>query len=230
MDGGRVVQCGAPREVYERPEAEFVADFLGVANLFDVDCPRVGRGRASGARGQRPRSSPACPPISPRTCARCRPSRGGDSRPGGETGEGRRARPRRAHGVPGFDDVGRICGCVHGPPCRCSSPTRLGEDPPADGSAVTAVSRPGRCALVATQLPPPGRRKKPTRRCRQLLADVSAGVSRSEAELVKGRAVVAPAAQHEPGEEQREQGAGQHDRGERVQRGRGCVAHGAVAA
>ncbi|MFC5219578.1 ABC transporter ATP-binding protein [Streptomyces coerulescens] len=35
MDQGRVVQCGTPREVYESPQSEFVADFLGVANLLD---------------------------------------------------------------------------------------------------------------------------------------------------------------------------------------------------
>ncbi|MEV6107525.1 ABC transporter ATP-binding protein [Streptomyces sp. NPDC051940] len=38
MDGGRVVQCGTPREVYEHPRTEFAADFLGTANLLDVDC------------------------------------------------------------------------------------------------------------------------------------------------------------------------------------------------
>jgi spermidine/putrescine transport system ATP-binding protein len=38
MDGGRVVQCGPPREVYEHPRTEFAADFLGTANLLDVDC------------------------------------------------------------------------------------------------------------------------------------------------------------------------------------------------
>jgi spermidine/putrescine transport system ATP-binding protein len=38
MDGGRIVQLGTPQEVYQEPTTEFVADFLGVANLLDVDC------------------------------------------------------------------------------------------------------------------------------------------------------------------------------------------------
>jgi spermidine/putrescine transport system ATP-binding protein len=38
MDGGRIMQCGTPREVYQEPLSEFVADFLGVANLLDVEC------------------------------------------------------------------------------------------------------------------------------------------------------------------------------------------------
>jgi spermidine/putrescine transport system ATP-binding protein len=38
MDGGRVVQLGTPEEVYQQPLTEFVADFLGVANLLDVEC------------------------------------------------------------------------------------------------------------------------------------------------------------------------------------------------
>jgi spermidine/putrescine transport system ATP-binding protein len=38
MDGGRIVQLGTPREVYQEPRTEFVADFLGVANLLDVEC------------------------------------------------------------------------------------------------------------------------------------------------------------------------------------------------
>jgi ABC-type Fe3+/spermidine/putrescine transport system ATPase subunit len=46
MDGGRVVQCGTPRELYEAPRTRFVADFLGVANLLPVTCeaqPEPGR-------------------------------------------------------------------------------------------------------------------------------------------------------------------------------------------
>ena len=38
MDKGRVMQCGTPQEVYQEPQTEFVADFLGVANLLDVEC------------------------------------------------------------------------------------------------------------------------------------------------------------------------------------------------
>ena len=43
MDRGRVVQVGSPRDVYEQPADAYVADFLGVANLLDVDCLGAGR-------------------------------------------------------------------------------------------------------------------------------------------------------------------------------------------
>jgi spermidine/putrescine transport system ATP-binding protein len=38
MNGGRIAQLGTPQEVYQEPQTEFVADFLGVANLMDVEC------------------------------------------------------------------------------------------------------------------------------------------------------------------------------------------------
>jgi spermidine/putrescine transport system ATP-binding protein len=38
MDGGRIAQLGTPLQVYQEPCSEFVADFLGVANLMDVEC------------------------------------------------------------------------------------------------------------------------------------------------------------------------------------------------
>jgi spermidine/putrescine transport system ATP-binding protein len=37
MRDGRVEQAGSPREVYEEPRTMFVADFLGVSNLLEVD-------------------------------------------------------------------------------------------------------------------------------------------------------------------------------------------------
>ncbi len=37
MDKGRVVQLGSPRDVYENPSNAYVADFLGVANLLEVE-------------------------------------------------------------------------------------------------------------------------------------------------------------------------------------------------
>jgi putrescine transport system ATP-binding protein len=56
MSRGRVVQIGAPADIYERPSCRFVADFIGGVNLFEgrvveargdkivVDCPEIGRG------------------------------------------------------------------------------------------------------------------------------------------------------------------------------------------
>jgi spermidine/putrescine transport system ATP-binding protein len=38
MDAGRIMQLGSPEEVYQEPLTEFVADFLGVANLIDIEC------------------------------------------------------------------------------------------------------------------------------------------------------------------------------------------------
>jgi iron(III) transport system ATP-binding protein len=35
MAGGKILQVGAPREVYARPRSEVVADFLGAANLLE---------------------------------------------------------------------------------------------------------------------------------------------------------------------------------------------------
>src|SRR3954449_2070538 len=36
MDGGRVLQVGSPRDVYEEPESRFVAGFVGVSNLLEL--------------------------------------------------------------------------------------------------------------------------------------------------------------------------------------------------
>jgi spermidine/putrescine transport system ATP-binding protein len=49
MDGGRIMQQGTPEEVYREPLTEFVADFLGVANLLDVECAS-GSGRTRTVR------------------------------------------------------------------------------------------------------------------------------------------------------------------------------------
>jgi len=37
MDRGRIVQIGAPRDIYARPETAFAADFVGGANLITID-------------------------------------------------------------------------------------------------------------------------------------------------------------------------------------------------
>jgi putative spermidine/putrescine transport system ATP-binding protein len=36
VDGGRIVQVGTPRSVYERPDSSFVAGFVGVSNLLEL--------------------------------------------------------------------------------------------------------------------------------------------------------------------------------------------------
>jgi putative spermidine/putrescine transport system ATP-binding protein len=40
MDGGRVLQVGSPRDVYEEPESRFVAGFVGVSNLLELPVER----------------------------------------------------------------------------------------------------------------------------------------------------------------------------------------------
>ncbi|MER5173051.1 ABC transporter ATP-binding protein [Thioclava kandeliae] len=35
MQGGRILQLGAPNTIYDRPESAFVANFLGTSNLFE---------------------------------------------------------------------------------------------------------------------------------------------------------------------------------------------------
>jgi spermidine/putrescine transport system ATP-binding protein len=48
MNAGRIVQIGTPRNIYEEPADTYVADFLGVSNLMEVDV--VERGPGSGCR------------------------------------------------------------------------------------------------------------------------------------------------------------------------------------
>jgi spermidine/putrescine transport system ATP-binding protein len=42
MNAGRIVQVGAPRQVYEEPADTYVADFLGAANLMEVEVLSAG--------------------------------------------------------------------------------------------------------------------------------------------------------------------------------------------
>jgi spermidine/putrescine transport system ATP-binding protein len=41
MNGGRVEQIGGPREMYERPQTAFVADFIGSLNALDLTVDEV---------------------------------------------------------------------------------------------------------------------------------------------------------------------------------------------
>jgi spermidine/putrescine transport system ATP-binding protein len=45
MHAGRIVQIGVPREVYEEPGDTYVADFLGVSNLMEVEVVERGPGQ-----------------------------------------------------------------------------------------------------------------------------------------------------------------------------------------
>jgi putative spermidine/putrescine transport system ATP-binding protein len=46
MDRGRVLQVGAPNEVYDQPHSQFVAGFVGVSNLLELEVESVDRGLA----------------------------------------------------------------------------------------------------------------------------------------------------------------------------------------
>jgi iron(III) transport system ATP-binding protein len=46
MNEGHIQQIGAPREIYERPRSQFVADFVGTTNFLDGTV--LGRGAAPG--------------------------------------------------------------------------------------------------------------------------------------------------------------------------------------
>lgn len=48
MDAGRVVQAGAPRDVYEHPVSAFVAKFLGESNLLPGEAAGSGLRRPDG--------------------------------------------------------------------------------------------------------------------------------------------------------------------------------------
>jgi putative spermidine/putrescine transport system ATP-binding protein len=53
MDGGRVIQVGAPNEVYDEPESDFVAGFVGVSNLLELPVQAVDGGTATLKLGDR---------------------------------------------------------------------------------------------------------------------------------------------------------------------------------
>jgi spermidine/putrescine transport system ATP-binding protein len=44
MNAGRIVQIGTPRQVYEEPADTYVADFLGAANLMEIEVVTAGSG------------------------------------------------------------------------------------------------------------------------------------------------------------------------------------------
>ena len=47
MSAGKLQQMGDARDIYERPETMFVADFIGETNLLDVSVDRIAEGQAA---------------------------------------------------------------------------------------------------------------------------------------------------------------------------------------
>jgi spermidine/putrescine transport system ATP-binding protein len=52
MNGGKVDQVGGPREIYDRPQTAFVADFIGSLNAFDVTVDEIVGGYAVARRAE----------------------------------------------------------------------------------------------------------------------------------------------------------------------------------
>ena len=82
MERGRVIQAGAPREVYSAPRTAYVADFLGVANMLAVQCTGSLRGRSAARTPRRHRSADhtRLGPEPGRRRARRHPARAGPAR------------------------------------------------------------------------------------------------------------------------------------------------------
>ncbi len=55
MDKGRVVQVGSPQDVYDQPQSDFVAGFVGVSNLLELEVESVEDGVATLRLGSRDR-------------------------------------------------------------------------------------------------------------------------------------------------------------------------------
>jgi putative spermidine/putrescine transport system ATP-binding protein len=70
MDHGRVLQVGAPNEIYDEPESQFVAGFVGVSNLLELEVEAVESGIAKLRLGPLDDVSAA---ISPQAAAGLRP-------------------------------------------------------------------------------------------------------------------------------------------------------------
>ena len=136
MRDGQIVQIGAPHEVYEEPADTYVADFLGVSNLMEVDV--VSRGP-----GSRCRSSSASPCWRSTTAATTAPDRARGDQAGAGPGRGvRHRRPEpdpghgRAAGLPGVVHPGAPAAGARGRSCRrccrttATSPLQLAQGTP----------------------------------------------------------------------------------------------------
>ena len=159
MDGGRVLQVGTPHEVYDEPDSSFVAGFVGVSNLLELEVERsraTSRSCGSGRRTTcsadveagrdaraRPRSS-----RSARSGSRSpRPPSGRDGRMPGRRDRARepvrrpdvalrgRARGRRrAHGrPPEHRGASRTFGTCEGKPVTLAWATRAHPGHPNQG-------------------------------------------------------------------------------------------------
>jgi len=79
MNGGKILQIGTPEEIYERPSARFVADFIGETNLLEAT--RIGERRFRLASGETVETAEAGPASDAVTLA-IRPERANLTPPG----------------------------------------------------------------------------------------------------------------------------------------------------
>jgi putrescine transport system ATP-binding protein len=89
MDRGRIVQVGTPAEIYEQPASRFVAEFIGLANVFEgeiagrdggglrIRCAALG-GEITAVGGAAPDSGAVCVVIRPEKFALGRDTAGRD--------------------------------------------------------------------------------------------------------------------------------------------------------
>ena len=186
MRDGKIVQVGAPHEVYEEPADTYVADFLGVSNLMEVDVVERGPGAHCTVRlGEsvlevEHGASRRRRPVARRDPARAGPGRGvrlGGPQPG--PGHGRAAGlPRLGH--PGHPAAGTRRRTA-GPPAERRHPGH-----PGPGHPRARLPGAGRPAGAGWRRPrrrhcrrrPEGHRPGPLTYCAQrgqTLADRSSG-------------------------------------------------------
>ena len=119
MRDGKIVQIGAPHEVYEEPADAYVADFLGVSNLLEVDVVERGPGGACQAQlGDSCWHVDTAGRTAPGPVARGDPARAGRDRGFGSDGPEPGAGHGRAAGLPGLGHPGVSCGWPPGRTCR----------------------------------------------------------------------------------------------------------------
>ena len=94
MNAGSIEQLGTPREIYERPQTSFVADFVGVLNAMEIRVDEVRDGAAVMRRGDGERivvPAPLGASVGERLTAAVRPERVRiESRGAGDDGLGSR--------------------------------------------------------------------------------------------------------------------------------------------
>ena len=159
MNSGQIVQLGTPRDIYEEPADTYVADFLGVSNLMEVDvvergpgsrCSvKVGESSLDVERGDVDTLGTANAVIRPE---RVRIEQHGTAGPEPGPGHGRAAGvPRRGH--PGHAAAGGRRAAA-----GAGAERRRASRAPRPGHPGARVPRPGRAAGAARRRRGRGRR------------------------------------------------------------------------